>query len=127
MKYSNYIGVLAALLLVATCFVPWVYIQSLDLTITGFYSKGTYYGKPGLMNVFLCSVAILCFLVPKIGAKRTNLFICAFNLAWCIKNFLVISQCQQGECPEKLFGIYAIVFLSIVMMVMSLIPKVKLS
>ena len=126
MNYTKYIGVAAALLLIASCFIPWIYIETLQLTATGFYTKGTFYGMPGLMNVVVSSIAILCFLLQNLGAKRTNLFICAFNLAWSVRNYLVVTQCQQGECPEKRIGIYAIVFLSVIMMIMSLFPKVKL-
>lgn len=125
MKYSNFIGVGAAVCLIAVCFAPWVYIEPLRLTLTGFQTNGTFYGMPGLMNVIVSIIAIVCFLLPHLGAKRTNLFICAFNLAWSVRNYLIVTQCQLGECPEKRFGIYALVSLAIVMMLMSLFPKVK--
>jgi hypothetical protein len=126
MKYSNYIGVAAAILLIAFCFVPWVYIEPIKTTITGFSTEPTNYGKPGILHVFFSIVLILFFLLPKIWAKRTNLFVGAFNFAWSIRNFLLLTRCEAGECPDKEAGIYAILILSTVMLVMTTIPKVQL-
>lgn len=125
MKYSVYIGVVAAIALIAFCFLPWVYINSIHTTITGLYSGTTNYGKPGVIHIFFSIVSIILFLTPKIWAKTTNLLICTFNFVWAIRNFLVITLCQMGECPEKKLGIYAVVVLSLVIMIMALLPKIE--
>lgn len=126
MKYSNYIGVVAALALIACCFIPWVYIEFIKTVITGLKAKPTNYGKPGILHIAFSIISIIFFLIPTVWAKRTNLFLGAFNFAWSVRNFLMVTHCEFGECPEKRFGIYAILFLSIVMLVMTTIPKVKL-
>jgi hypothetical protein len=126
MKYSNYVGVIAALILIGCCFLPWVYIDSIKTTITGLQTDPTRYGKPGILHIAFCVLAIIFFLIPALWAKRTNLFIGAFNFAWGIRNFLIITHCEFGECPQKRIGIYAILLLSLVIMVMTTIPKVKL-
>ncbi|MCW3113517.1 MAG: hypothetical protein JWR18_1913 [Segetibacter sp.] len=126
MRYSNYIGVLAAILLIAACFLPWVYIDSIKTIITGVKADHTNYGKPGVLHIFFAILTSIFFLIPTIWAKRTNLFVAAFNFAWSIRNFLLISHCEVGECPEKRVGIYAILLLSIVILVMTTIPRVKL-
>ncbi len=126
MKYSNYIGIAAAAALIAFCFFPWVYIQSVNTIVTGLRAEHTNFGKPGLLHIILAVISIVFFVVQKIWAKRINLFVCTFNLAWSIRNFLIVTQCEQGDCPEKRAGIYAVVLLSILMLVMSTLPEMKL-
>lgn len=128
MKHSNLIGTLATLALIASCFLPWVYIPSINATITGF-DAGTVqaYGKPGIVHAVLALFAIIFFLVNKVWAKRWNVPVCTINFAWSLRNYILISHCEAGECPEKRLGIYLIVVLAFVMLLMSLLPKVKLS
>lgn len=126
MKYSNYIGVLAAIALIVCCFVPWVYIVSIQTTITGADSGHTNFGRPGLMHIIFGVFSILLFLLHKVWAKRTNLFVATLNFAWAIRNFLLITRCELGECPEKRFGIYAVLILSFFMLSMTLFPKMDI-
>lgn len=122
MKYSNYIGIIAALAIVAVCFMPWVYIPFIQTTVTGMSADKTNLGRPGLMNIILCIVAVALFIIPQIWAKRINIFMSIFNLAWSIRNFLLITQCELGECPEKKSGIYLLLFLSAVLLLMTFLP-----
>ncbi len=125
MRYSNLLGVAASVFLVLACFVPWVYIPSVQATMTGFHTNGTNFGQPGLMHVIISFFTILFFLVKKAGAKRANLFFCAFNVAWSFRNFLLLTHCEAGECPEKKMGIYLIICLSLFMLLMSFLPDMK--
>lgn len=122
MKYSNYIGIIAALAIVAVCFMPWVYIPFIQTTVTGMSADKTNLGRPGLMNIILCIVAVALFIIPQIWAKRINIFMSIFNLAWSVRNFLLITQCELGECPEKKSGIYLLLFLSAVLLLMTFLP-----
>ncbi len=126
MKYSNYIGVIVAFALVAFCFVPWVYIESINTTVTGLRAEHTNFGRPGLLHIFMAAVAVLLFIIQKVWAKRLNVFISALNLAWAMRNFLVVSGCELGECPVKKVGVYAILVFSLLMLVMSMLPKIDL-
>lgn len=126
MKYSNYIGVIAAITLVCFCFAPWVYIEAIKTTITGLETTHTNFGKPGLVHITLAFFSIILFLIARVWAKRTNLFVVALNFAWSIRNFFLITQCELGECPEKKLGIYAIVLVSAVILLMGLLPKITL-
>lgn len=126
MKYSNIIGALASVATIAFCFAPWVFIPLIKTTISGFYTVGTSFGQPGLMHTVICTLAIACFLIPRVWAKRVNLFLSAFNLAWAFKNYILFTQCHMGECPEKEWGMYAVIVSSIIMMVASLLPKVRM-
>lgn len=127
MKYSNYIGILVAIVLMAICFVPWVFIASINTIITGMHAEHTNFGRPGLMNIILNVIAVLLFVTAKIWAKRTNVFVCTFNLAWTVRNYIIITQCELGECPEKRWGIYALVLLSVLLLLMALLPKLDLT
>ncbi len=126
MKYSQLIGIVAAIVVITLCFFPWSYIASKDILVTGLEAEGTRFGKPGLMNVMMSSIAIVLFLIPKVWAKRLNTFITVFNFAWSIRNYIVVSYCFMGECPEKKTSIYLLVAFAFITLVMSLLPKMKL-
>lgn len=126
MKYSNYIGAVAAVALIAFCFVPWVYIESVKTTITGLSSGHTNYGSPGAIHIMFAVFSIILFLLNNVWAIRANLLVVALNFGWAIRNFLLITHCEYGECPEKKFGIYAILLLSFIVLLMGLLPKITL-
>ena len=128
MKYSNYIGIFCSAAIVATCFLPWVHISSLNVTLSGVNGKvsdNLSFGTQLIAHtVFAVTMGIL-FLVPKVGAKRANILIGAIQLSWAIKNFTVFTMCREGECPEKLAGMYILVFFSVTLLIMSLFPAIK--
>lgn len=126
MKHSQTIGIIATILLVALCFLPWIYIPSQQITVSGFASEGTRFGKPGLFHTVLSVLMLGGFLLPAIWAKRTNVFLAALNLAWSFRNYLLLSACLMGECPEKKPALYGIFAVSLVIQVMSLLPKMNL-
>lgn len=122
----KWIGFAAGVLLIVSCFTPWVFIASRDITISGIDATGTNFGKPGYFH-FLCAFFFLLFnFIPKIWAKRSNLLVAALNIAWAIRNFFVIAACQGGECPEKKTGLYFVLFASIIMLITTFFPDMKL-
>jgi hypothetical protein len=127
MKHSQTIGIIATLALAAMCFLPWTVIVSQQLTITGFQTTGTSFGRPGVLSVTMAVILLVMFLVPAVWAKRTNLFVAALNLAWSFRNYLLVSSCLMGECPEKQPAIYALVALAIIIQVMTLLPRLELT
>ncbi len=126
MKYAQLIGIIAAAAIIGICYLPWSYIASQQITITGLSAAGTDFGRPGMMNIYLCSACILLFIIPKIWAKRTNIFIAGINMAWSFRNFLVLSTCLAGECPEKLYGLWLLQAASAVVLLATFFPKIKL-
>ena len=126
MKYSKWIGLSAVLLLIFSSFQPWVYISAQQLTITGMNTTGTNFGKPALVNIIISSLAAICFLVPPVMAKRANVFICTLNIAWAVRNYIILSICRAGECPEKKISLYLVLAASIVMLIASLFPDVTI-
>ena len=124
MKHSQTTGIITTLLLIVTCFFPWSYIVSQNITVSGFDATGTNFGKPGLLNTILGALMIIFFAIPAIWAKRTNVFVAALNLAFSFRNYLLLSACLMGECPEKKPALFVLLGLSVVIMVMALLPKI---
>jgi len=125
MKHSQTIGIIAAICLMAICFLPWSYIPSHQITVSGFKAPGTDFGKPGLFNFSLSVVMGIMFAVPAIWSKRTNVLLGALNLAWAFRNYLLLSSCLMGECPEKKPALFVLVGLAIIMQIMTLLPKLQ--
>ena len=126
MRYLKWLGLAAALMLIATCFVPWVTIPSKNILVSGVAAEGTNYGKPGYFNLVMIAFFIFFTLVPRVWAKRANLLVVALNLGWAIRNFFILSKCEAGICPEKQLGLYLLLATSILMFLSALFPDMKL-
>jgi hypothetical protein len=127
MKYSQYIGILACLVVLICSFLPWSIVVSEQITISGFDTTGTRFGKPGLFLNFFTGISLLFFIIPTIWAKRTNIFLGAVVFAWSVRNYILVSTCLMGECPVKQPALYVLVGASFVVMIMSLLPKINTS
>jgi magnesium-transporting ATPase (P-type) len=128
MKYSQVVGIMAALALMGICFFPWVHIPSLHIDLSGWNGKASAelnFGSQIKSHGFFSLVMIVCFLVQAVWAKRTNVFVGAINFSWAIKNFIIFSMCRGGECPEKLPALYALVVVAFIMMIMGFFPKMQ--
>lgn len=126
MRYFNQVGAIAACTIIISCFLTWISIPDLGIRVTGFLSEGTHFGKPGLMNAFMSGIALILFLVPRVWAKRMNLFFTGFNLAWAIRNFILLTTCHGGDCPVKETGIYIFLGASILQLVMAVFPHLPI-
>ena len=126
MRYMKWIGLAVAIMLVISCFIPWVFIEGKNITVSGVDSGGTAYGKPGYFHFVLAAFFLLFTFIPRVWAKRTNFLIVALNLAWAIRNYFIISACHAGDCPEKKAGIFLMLLASVLMLVAALFPDMKL-
>jgi hypothetical protein len=126
MKYSQWIGVAASMLLIVACFLPWTWYPDLQKNFTGFFSERNMYGRPGKVLVFLSVLALVLFLAPRIWAKRTNMLLGAVILAFAIKSYILYVSCYRGICPEKKAGIYLILIAPAIMVLSSILPDIKL-
>ena len=126
MRWMKWTGIASAVLLVISCFLTWVVIVSRNIVVTGVYAAGTNYGKPGYFNLLMTLFFLAFTLTPKIWAKRINLLVTAMNLAWAVRNYFIISTCSAGECPEKHTGIFLLLLASVLMLVSSMFPDLKL-
>jgi hypothetical protein len=104
----------------------WIYIPSINATVTGFGSETvTKFGKPVLMNEIMLAITSILFLVPKLWAKRMNPFVGAINFAWALRNLLLLSTCRNGECPQTTIWLYVYFAASLVVLIMTLLPDLK--
>lgn len=131
MKHSQTIGIIAALLLVVSCFLPWITISINDVTLVlnGYFGKvndSLTFGKQYIPHSFFCAICIVFFLINTVWAKRANMLFTLLNLSWAIKNFIVFGFCRP-QCPTKQIGIYALVVLAGIMLLMSLLPKMEVT
>jgi divalent metal cation (Fe/Co/Zn/Cd) transporter len=122
----KWIGVLAAVLLVVSCFTPWVFIESKNITVSGIDSGATNYGKPGYLH-FICCVFFLAFtLIPKIWAKRINLLVVGVNIAWAARNYFLLTACSGGECPQSQTGLWLMMLSSLIMLITAFFPDITI-
>lgn len=126
MRYMKWIGLLAVILLVVSCFTPWVIIPSKNIIVSGVDATGTNFGKPGYTHLLLSFFFIVFHFIAKVWAKRWNLLVVALNIAWAIRNFFIITMCRDGECPEKQAGIYLVILACVMMLVAALFPDIRL-
>ena len=126
MKNSRWIGIAAALLLVGACYLPWAYFPDLHEAFTGFYSKQNWYGRPGKIFIFLCSVSAIFFLIPRIWAARVNIFVTALIMAFAVSKFVQFGGCYQGICPTRQTGIYLMMAAAFLMTMCAFAPNIKL-
>jgi hypothetical protein len=120
----NWVAVIFSIFLIIACFLPWVIIENKNITVKGIEAGGTAFGKPGYMHFFLTTVYISLVILNKWWSKRIAIFIAAFNMAWAVRNFIIISACHGGECPVKKIGIYIMVASSFAMLIAILLTPV---
>jgi len=114
---QKWLGVVACIGVIVSCFMPWAYYPDLGKHFTGFDTqvlyKGNmihYYGRPGFILSFLAGFCLLFHLVPKIWAKRANLIFGALCMAFAIKSYFTFTSAYAGNVPVKNFGIYVMSF-----------------
>jgi hypothetical protein len=126
MQSIRWLSILTAAIIITACFFTWVSVDSKNFFVGGFYSSANNsFGQPGILHTFFCSIYILFLLVTKIWSVRTAFFVAAFNLAWAIRNFIVLAACSGGTCPEKHTGLYTILIGSILLIILTPFIRVK--
>ena len=125
-KILHRVGLAACVLLIVSCLMPWAYYADIKETFTGFYSYQNQYGKPGKFLAFIALVCFALMLLPKVWAKRTNLFVCALGVGYAVKTFILFTSCYNAFCPEKRAGIYVMLLTSLIMLVAAVFPDLKL-
>jgi hypothetical protein len=126
MRYMKWVGLFAVILLIVSCFLPWVIIPSKNIVVSGVESTGTNFGKPGYTHFVLSFFFIIFHFIPRLWAKRSNLLVVALNIAWAIRNYFIISMCREGDCPEKQIGLWLVLLASILILIAALFPDIKL-
>jgi hypothetical protein len=125
MRYAPYIGLLAVVLLIVSCFLPWAYYPDIRQTFTGFYSHENNYGKPGIALIFLGILIFVLLLIPRLWAKRAGQLVAIFILAYAIKSFVLFGSCYNGICPEKKSGLFLMLAAAVLILPASLFSGIK--
>ena len=126
MRYMKWVGLFAVILLIVSCFLPWVNIASKNIVVSGVDSTGTNFGKPGYTHFVLCFFFVIFHFIPRLWAKRSNLLVVALNIAWAIRNYFIISMCREGDCPEKQIGLWLVLLASVLILIAALFPDIQL-
>jgi hypothetical protein len=127
MRYANWIGLLAAATLVSACYQPWIEVPSVHLQIGGMAASGKHnFGQPGLLHLVFAVPAAVLFMLPFVWAKRTNLIACGLNIAWALRNYILLSKCYGGDCPVLKTGLYLVLAASVMMLIAALFPDIKM-
>jgi len=126
MKNSQILGVICAVILVIACFFHWTWYPDIGEYFSAFYSRENIYGRPGKVFMVVAAIAVALYLVPRLWAKRVNMLVCAINVAYAVKTFILFSSCYGGICPEKQPAIWVMLASALLMMVFAVIPDIKL-
>lgn len=122
----KWIGVLAAVLLVVSCFTPWTIIESKKIVVSGIDTTGTNYGKPAYLHFVMTALFLAFIFIQKVWSKRINLLVSAVNLAWAARNYFVLTTCAAGECPVGQVGLWIMMITSFLMLLSSFFPDIEL-
>ncbi len=125
-KIIQWAGILASVILIFSCFVPWTYHADVGKNFTGFFSQQNQYGKPGKFLIIFSVVSLIFIILPKVWAKRANLFLSAFTVAYAIKTYILYTSCYNAYCPEKKAGIYIMLFSTVVILIAAVFPNMKI-
>ena len=126
-RYLHFVGLLAAVALIVSCFLPWTYHADIDQSFTGFYSYKNHYGKPGKFVVLSGTLCLLGLLIPRVWAKRIILFVAALNVGYAIKTYILFTSCYNNYCPEKQIWVFVMLISSVLLLVASIFPDLSLT
>jgi hypothetical protein len=127
MKYSQTIGIILTAFLLFLTTQPLVIIESRHWVITGWKVAETNFGQPAKFMLYMGVMNIILFALPYIPAKRFNMVFAILNFSWTIRNFLILSACAMGECPQKQWPLYACVVVSFAILIMTFLPKIDVN
>lgn len=132
MKYKkvlHYTAIISCIALIATCFIPWVHYNNIDVTFNGYnvkqFATGVNYGRAGIIITILVSISLLFTLMQSVVAKRVNMFLCALLVAYTLRTYVIFTGSLFDGEVTKLAGIYLIVILSFVLVFCSVFPSLK--
>ena len=109
--------------------MPWTHYQSIQQTFTGFnvvpFPTGNYYGKAGIPISIIAGLALLLMFIPRLWAKRTNLFLAGVLVAYTIRTYIIFTSALFDGEVQKFAGIYLVIIFSVVILITTLFPNVQ--
>ena len=132
-KLLRWIGLLACILLVVSCFMPWTYYPNdpvikneAQRTFTGLYTYENYYGRPGKFFFIIAGISFILKLIPKIWAKRTDLFVTAIGIAYAARTVTEYTGSYTGITPQIRIGLILMLISVVTIFIASLFPDLKI-
>ena len=125
-KILKFFSLAACIVLIVSCLLPWAYYPDIHETFTGFYTFNNQYGRPGKLLSIIAVIVFVFTLLPKIWAKRANLFLSALAVGYAIKSFVLFSSCYNTICPEKKMGLFIMLIAVTVMLLGAVFPDMKI-
>lgn len=128
-KFAHITGILSCIGIIAACFMPWTFYQSIQQTFTGYnvvpFPTGNYYGKAGIPITVISGLILLLMFIPRLWAKRTNLFLAGVLVAYTIRTYIIFTSALFDGEVQKFVGIYLVIVFSIVIMITTLFPNLQ--
>ena len=113
--------------------MPWTYYPNdpvikneAQRTFTGFYTYDNYYGRPGKFLSLIAIISLLLKLLPKIWAKRTDLFVTAIGIAYAARTFVEYTGAYTGINPEIKPGMVLMLLCLAIIFIAALFPDLKI-
>lgn len=122
-RYSKWVTLIAATVLVASCFMPWAYYPDLGRSFTGWKTEQNVYGMPGKWFSFMALFSVLAQFIPSLFLKRANLLFMALNLAYAVFTFVKYNRSYGIITPTIQYGSWIMVLASLVLMLAALFPS----
>lgn len=120
---------LACLMAILACFMPWISFPAQQETFTGFYTKrfpsGVYYGRPGTFITILSCIILAGMFIPKVWAKRVNIFLSAFFVAFTGSVYIRFTNSLFENEIEKRFGLFVLLASAVIMFIATMLPDMK--
>ena len=120
-------GIVASLLLIVVCFLPWTHYVSINETFTGYHVKrfpnGPYYGRAGLIITIIAVMLLAGMFSGKLFLKRANLFLAAVLVAYAARTYILFTSSLFPGEVEKKVGILLIIPLSVLILISTIFPK----
>lgn len=114
----------SALLLIGFAFLPWIHLDTNNLTLTGVNDMGLNYGPRGKGHIYF---AVLCLIMILIGQNWSMLIaivVAVINVAFA-GSHLYVYRCMAGDCPQKLYGLYLAMAASLSLLVFLMYSPVR--
>ncbi|MFN5478252.1 MAG: hypothetical protein ACK484_16795 [Sphingobacteriales bacterium] len=125
-KYSKWLTLAAAVLLILSCFMDWAYYPDIQKSFTGWFSEKNVYGKPGKWLTVMACFAVIAQFLPYLFLKRTNLFLMALNTAYAFFTFVKYTRSYGITNPTAQLGIYLMLISAILLLITAMFPSGQL-
>lgn len=127
MRLKIILSLAGIVLLIVSCFLAWLAFDSMGLKFRGVdeikltvnASKEINWGRPGFFNLFWTGIFLLFLFIRKRWSVWVVLAAAVFNMAWAIRNFVLLPACGGGNCPVREVGLYFLLAASVIMLLAS--------